>query len=405
MRAALCAASVRACLRRACSRRACVVQDAAAAAEDMLRRKDKLGKRRMRTFKLVDDDIELDDAEENIEDVVQDEMLAPVFFDEQLRDDAGGGLRSHHLKFAIASAEMGGEEGAGGAAGRAGAGAGAGDAGPSGAALTVKYALASTEHVKSVSTSSFAAARVAIAREEGHKPDEVALFSAEGMELRAQEDDGTDLAAFLAQAHDLQAASENPQGKERVSLFVVVGVKTTEGKNARQPLGFDASWQPAAVEQTSKAMAAFLSTLHVVSKHAKKKVPVPSFPVSCPSLCACADWGLNAVGSELARGVGQLHAVSARVCGLICAVQGGEACTCAEAGDLWLSLSLSANSDSAAPSAKRDFGESTRAREKESSELIGKECVRDRQSARERGYRRNAGCRPCICSTSPFARG
>eukprot|EP00802_Teleaulax_amphioxeia_P014589 Tamp_14658.p2 GENE.Tamp_14658~~Tamp_14658.p2 ORF type:complete len:133 (-),score=29.60 Tamp_14658:893-1291(-) len=68
----------------------------------MLRRKDKLGKRRMRTFKLVDDDIELDDAEENIEDVVKDEMLAPVFFDEQLRDDAGGGLRSHHLRAACA---------------------------------------------------------------------------------------------------------------------------------------------------------------------------------------------------------------------------------------------------------------------------------------------------------------
>lgn len=128
MRAALCAASVRACLRRACSRRACVVQDAAAAAEDMLRRKDKLGKRRMRTFKLVDDDIELDDAEENIEDVVQDEMLAPVFFDEQLRDDAGGGLRSHHLKFAIASAEMFEEAGAGDAS-EPGAGAAADGAG------------------------------------------------------------------------------------------------------------------------------------------------------------------------------------------------------------------------------------------------------------------------------------
>ena len=95
----------------------------------------------------------------------------------------------------------------------------------------------------------------------------------------------------------------------------------------------------------------------------------------------------------MARGVGQLHAVSAHACGLICAVQGGEACACAEASHLQLSLPLSANLDSAAPSAKRDLG-ATSACAREGSEAIEKECASNRQSVRERacegGYRQNA---------------
>ena len=160
------------------------------------------------------------------------------------------------------------------------------------ALFEVKYALASTEHVKSVCVSNFSAARTAIALEEGAVSSsaglrednlEVGLFSLAGTELRAEEDAGTDLKAFLA---DSAAGGTSSKDVRSISLFVVVGNIKMGAKNARQPLGLDDAWQPS-VEQTSKAMAAFLATLHVVGTHAKKKVPVSSsLPHSLPSPCA-----------------------------------------------------------------------------------------------------------------------
>ena len=253
------------------------VKQAAQAAEEVLKRKGALGERHVRTFKLLDHDIELDDEEECIEALVQDEMLAPVFFSDQPHGDAQGSEPAVKNRSMTRSA------------GAASAGAGRGE---DNALFEVKYALASTEHVKSVCVSNFSAARKAIAIEEGAVSSsaglrednlEVGLFSLAGTELRAEEDAGTDLKAFLA---DSAAGGTSSKDVRSISLFVVVGNIKTGAKTARLPLGLDDAWQPS-VEQTSKAMAAFLATLHVVGKHAKKKVPVSSsLPHSLPSPCA-----------------------------------------------------------------------------------------------------------------------
>jgi hypothetical protein len=258
------------------------VKQAAQAAEEVLKRKGALGERHVRTFKLLDHDIELDDEEECIEALVQDEMLAPVFFSDQPHGDAQGS------EPAVKNRSMTRSAGAA-SAGAASAGAGGGE---DNALFEVKYALASTEHVKSVCVSNFSAARTAIALEEGAVSSsaglrednlEVGLFSLAGTELRAEEDAGTDLKAFLA---DSAAGGTSSKDVRSISLFVVVGNIKTGAKTARLPLGLDDAWQPS-VEQTSKAMAAFLATLHVVGKHAKKKVPVSSsLPHSLPSPCA-----------------------------------------------------------------------------------------------------------------------
>jgi hypothetical protein len=346
------------------------VKQAAQAAEDVLKRNGALGKRRVRTFKMLDDDIELDDAEESIEALVQDEMLAPVFFSEQPHGDARGGTGSEHaVKKSSAGAASAGAASAGaasaGAASAGAASAGAASAGAGGmqdnALFEVKYALASTEHVKSVCVSNFSAARTAIALEEGAVSSsaglrednlEVGLFSLAGTELRAEEDAGTDFKAFLA-----GSAAGGTLCKDVISLFVVVGNIKMGAKNARQPLGLDDAWQPS-VEQTSKAMAAFLATLHVVGTHAKKKVPVSSsLPLSfVPPVHRVLTSASIVLGTELARHVGKLYAVPASDCSLDCPLQRGENFACSEASHLQFSLLLSLSHSSGSPSSKRGFG-------------------------------------------------
>ena len=326
------------------------VKQAAQAAEDVLKRNGALGKRRVRTFKMLDDDIELDDAEESIEALVQDEMLAPVFFSEQPHGDARGGTGSEHAV----------KKSSAGAASAGAASAGAGGM-QDNALFEVKYALASTEHVKSVCVSNFSAARTAIALEEGAVSSsaglrednlEVGLFSLAGTELRAEEDAGTDFKAFLA-----GSAAGGTLCKDVISLFVVVGNIKMGAKNARQPLGLDDAWQPS-VEQTSKAMAAFLATLHVVGTHAKKKVPVSSsLPLSfVPPVHRVLTSASIVLGTELARHVGKLYAVPASDCSLDCPLQRGENFACSEASHLQFSLLLSLSHSSGSPSSRRGFG-------------------------------------------------
>jgi hypothetical protein len=331
------------------------VKQAAQAAEDVLKRNGALGKRRVRTFKMLDDDIELDDAEESIEALVQDEMLAPVFFSEQPHGDARGGTGSEH---AVKKSSAGAASAGAASAGAASAGAGGMQ---DNALFEVKYALASTEHVKSVCVSNFSAARTAIALEEGAVSSsaglrednlEVGLFSLAGTELRAEEDAGTDFKAFLA-----GSAAGGTLCKDVISLFVVVGNIKMGAKNARQPLGLDDAWQPS-VEQTSKAMAAFLATLHVVGTHAKKKVPVSSsLPLSfVPPVHRVLTSASIVLGTELARHVGKLYAVPASDCSLDCPLQRGENFACSEASHLQFSLLLSLSHSSGSPSSKRGFG-------------------------------------------------
>jgi hypothetical protein len=184
------------------------VKDACAACEQVLARKDKLGKRRVRTFKVMPEELELD-VEENIDDVVMEhELLEPIFF--------GGCCQT--LQEGVVSAPQGGAH----------------EARPAvQPLLQVKYTLASTEGAKAVRISHMCVAelRVAIATEEG--ATEVGLFSSAGIELAKDADDTTDLKAILAQTHK---SGINGEGTSDAPLFVVFLGKVGD-KMAKEKFG------------------------------------------------------------------------------------------------------------------------------------------------------------------------
>jgi hypothetical protein len=102
--------------------------------------------------------------------------------------------------------------------------------------------------------------------------------------------------------------------------------------------GLDYSWQPSAVEQSSKAMAAFLSTLYVIAKQARKKVMTLPLPLS-PALCVLT-CGQIVADTRLAEHVGRLHAVPTSTRCLIFADQGRENLAPTEASTLQLFFPL-----------------------------------------------------------------
>jgi hypothetical protein len=138
--------------------------------------------------------------------------------------------------------------------------------------FALTYSLSGSEHAKVVHVKNFGALRGLFAAEYG---DAVGLFSSVGQELKRSTDDATDLKTFLDSSIN------------GVNLFVVAG--NVDGKMAKHRFGLDDAWQPAAVKQTRKAMAAFLSTLHVITKHARKKVIIRTIVIRHPELSlACS---------------------------------------------------------------------------------------------------------------------
>lgn len=236
----------------------CSVKEACKAAEDALERKDVLGKRKVRTFMLLPDEIELDE-EELVADVVEEELLQPVFFEVPAAPNIPGAD-------AAASSSSRKQK----------------------PLLVVKYALASAPSSESakivrVVADDFSALHAAIASEQGGA---VGLFTSNGIELKEKVEGCEILSDFLAEIQ-----GNGGEMSKEPSLFVVVG--NVQGcKMASQRFGLTEAWQPE-VKQTDKAMAAFLSTLFVVAAHAPKKVCVrlmllyTSTHISHTHMCLC----------------------------------------------------------------------------------------------------------------------
>jgi hypothetical protein len=194
-----------------------------------------LGKRTVRTF-LLPDEVELV-ASECIADVVHDEILWPVFVEE----GASERVCAETQKASLLPA--------------AGAGSATGD---ERAHLTVKWADASGLQGRVVKVAnSLAALQSAIL-----KADAGALFSSNGIELSDHEN-GIEQGLLARLESDTVVEDEGP------TIFVVMG-KAEDWKPARNRFGVCEAWQPP-VAQSNKAMAAFLSTLHVVTTHSRKK--------------------------------------------------------------------------------------------------------------------------------------
>jgi len=219
----------------------CSVKDACKAAEEAFERKDMLKKRKVRTFMLMPDEIELDELE-LVADVVEDELLQPIFED---ADDAAA-VKHEPAEPSSAASPL----------------------------LEVMFVLASapSDCPKIVRAHGFAAIRAAIVSKCGRggvfqQGVAVGLFTFNGIELPAIEVDGCEIISdFLA---EIQA--NGGEGSRRTpSLWVVVG--DVQGcKKTSERFGLTEAWQPEVI-QTDKAISSFLATLSVVTAHAPKKV-------------------------------------------------------------------------------------------------------------------------------------
>jgi len=239
----------------------CSVKDACKAAEEAFERKDMLKKRKVRTFMLMPDEIELDELE-LVVDVVEDELLQPIF-----EDDADD-IKNETAEHAPSSAACPLLE------------------------LTFVLASAPSDCPKIVRAHGFAAIRAAIVSKcvggGGFQQGvAVGLFTFNGIELPAIEVDGCEIISdFLA---EIQA--NGGEGSRRTpTLWVVVG--DVQGcKQTSERFGLTEAWQPE-VLQTDKAISSFLATLSVVTAHAPKKV----------SLFLCARTGQWQLWGALLRG-------------------------------------------------------------------------------------------------------